>query len=258
MNLSNTKYHIIKTTQNILYAMLMLNTLLLSIPLLLLIIIEYPFGNNISFNFFKLIYWFLEKIYFNSQKIYDGNYLEILNNKKINKKKLSFVFMANHQSYSDGLIAHLIPNKVCGIAIGYVSMIPVIGQIIKLLNFVFDKKKGNCVNQIVSKLKADMNTSLLIFPEGERLFDGKFHPEKIKSGGFITALEMNYDIVPVYLTFGNTTRDREYKYIWNSKNKIIIGKIINTCGKTLGEIKTEYINEMLRLEEKYIIIKKID
>jgi len=186
----------------------------------------------------KTLYYITEKIFFSSDIIYRDLILPTE----------SYIFMPNHQSFLDGILTFLIPNKIVGIVIGYVAKIPIIGQVAKMLGFIFVYKTGGVVNMAVQKLKNNVDTSLIIFPEGARFFDGVFHPEKLRTGGFHIASQLKYKIVPIYLTFGNVLDDVNKKYNYDANSIIIVGKIIDTRNKDIATIMSEYCEEMTRLE----------
>ena len=214
---------------------------LCGVLIFLIILCLYPFGDKYVFGFLKLACWFFERTLLNSDIYY---YSKI-------KKNTNYVFMPNHQSYLDCLIAYLVPGNIQGIAAGIVEKMPVIGRILKVMGVLFvniDGKKNSIVDRTVEKLKADHSRSLMIFPEGGRFFDGIFHTEKVRSGGFHIAKQTGYPIIPIYLTFGNVVNDPKKEYNFWGKTCILVGETITTENKEVDIIIEEYVREMKRLE----------
>ncbi|MGI8639660.1 MAG: lysophospholipid acyltransferase family protein, partial [Pyrinomonadaceae bacterium] len=99
--------------------------------------------------------------------------------------------------------------------------------------------------QLLKAIKASApglphGTVLLLFPEGERAFDGDLH--EFKKGAAILATEIDVPIVPVAL-------DGLYKVWARSSNKISLAKVKMRVGKPFYA-KDIVTNEMTD-EEKY-------
>jgi len=92
-------------------------------------------------------------------------------------KNKSYIFMANHQSMLDVAVIALIPQFVHVIAKKEMFKVPVIGQGMKIVEYVSVDRKGKMggrksIERAVSLIK-EKKYSFLIFPEGTRSLNGK-------------------------------------------------------------------------------------
>ena len=111
------------------------------------------------------------------------------------------VFILNHQSYVDFLIAaKLIRKQARGVAKHELRKMPVIGQMLQAADTIFldrtDREKSiEALKPAVDSLKKGV--SVIIFPEGTRSYDktlGSF-----KKGAFHLAMQAGAPIVPIIL-----------------------------------------------------------
>jgi 1-acyl-sn-glycerol-3-phosphate acyltransferase len=117
-------------------------------------------------------------------------------------KNRSYVFMANHQSMLDVVVIALIPQFVHVIAKKEMFKVPVIGQGMKIVEYVSVDRKGKkggrkSIAKAVSLIK-EKNYSFLIFPEGTRSLNGKL--QQFRRGGFYLAVNSQASIVPITIT----------------------------------------------------------
>ena len=117
-------------------------------------------------------------------------------------KNKSYVFMANHQSMLDVVVIALIPQFVHVIAKKEMFKVPVIGQGMKIVEYVSVDRKGKMggrksITKAVNLIK-EKNYSFLIFPEGTRSLNGKL--QQFRRGGFYLALNSGVPIVPITIT----------------------------------------------------------
>lgn len=227
------------TMESLMYYLTFIIFAIVNIPILISALIFYPFGLYIPSLLSKIIYFIFDLVFLRSLIIYTHDL----------DKKQNYVQMLNHQGFIDGNLGFLLQKIPTVLAIGYVKNIPVVGQIAQLFNFTFiEKGKSNSVEIVVNKLKANPNLALALFPEGERLFDHKFHPEKVRSGGFAIAKQAGCPILPIYQTYGNILQDDSRKYRFDGRSFIIFGKPIVTENKEVNQLIDEYCQEMLKLE----------
>ena len=117
-------------------------------------------------------------------------------------KNKSYVFMANHQSMLDVVVIALIPQFVHVIAKKEMFKVPVIGQGMKIVEYVSVDRKGKkggrkSIERAVSLIK-EKKYSFLIFPEGTRSLNGKM--QQFRRGGFYLAINSGVPIVPITIT----------------------------------------------------------
>jgi len=117
-------------------------------------------------------------------------------------KNKSYIFMANHQSMLDVVVIALIPQFVHVIAKKEMFKVPVIGQGMKIVEYVSVDRKGKkggrkSIAKAVSLIK-EKKYSFLIFPEGTRSLNGKL--QQFRRGGFYLALNSGVPIVPITIT----------------------------------------------------------
>lgn len=144
------------------------------------------------------IFWITKGVLKFGQKIL-GIRLEVSGLENIDKKK-SYIFMPNHLSILDGpLMVMLIPQPVRVILKRGVFRIPVIGQVMRHVNFVSvdrrGKRGGRESIEKASTLMKEKGYSFLIFPEGTRSYDGRL--QRLRRGGFYLALNSQVPIVPI-------------------------------------------------------------
>jgi len=146
-------------------------------------------------------FWITKGVFKLGQKIL-GIRFEVSGLENIDKKK-SYVFMPNHLSILDApLLFMIIPQPVRVISKKEIFRIPVIGQVMRHVNFVSvdrrGKKGGKESIEKATKLMKEKGYSFLIFPEGTRSPNGKL--QKFRRGGFFLAINSRAPIVPVTIT----------------------------------------------------------
>jgi 1-acyl-sn-glycerol-3-phosphate acyltransferase len=110
-----------------------------------------------------------------------------------------FLFLANHQSYSDppALVA-CVPRDARLILKRELRKLPLLGFIMELGGFVFiDRKdRGQSIEGMRKAVKQlQQGESFLIYPEGTRTRTGELGP--FKKGPFVMAIESGVPIIPV-------------------------------------------------------------
>lgn len=140
------------------------------------------------------------------------------------KQNQSYIFVANHQGIYD-----------CWLILGYLGIpikwvmkqdlrkIPFVGKACELSGFIFVDNSSplaaiKTINEIKERLK--QNSSIAIFPEGERTLTGKLG--NFKKGAFQVALELRLPIVPVTLNGSFDVMSKNTIFIRPHKMEVII------------------------------------
>ncbi len=106
------------------------------------------------------------------------------------------IFIANHTSFLDILLAIMLNPKIVLMVKGWVYNSPFFGPIIRYAGYIYTDDGTEENLRKMQALVAD-GYSLLIFPEGTRSEDGK--PARFHKGAFHLAEELNLDIQPLLL-----------------------------------------------------------
>jgi 1-acyl-sn-glycerol-3-phosphate acyltransferase len=115
-------------------------------------------------------------------------------------RRTPYVFMCNHLSFLDApALVTVIDRPVRSIVKRFVFRIPVFGWGMRLAGFVPVDKEGIGEGRKriarASGLIREKGYSFLVFPEGQRSWDGRLQP--FRRGGFFLALDAGAPIVPV-------------------------------------------------------------
>jgi 1-acyl-sn-glycerol-3-phosphate acyltransferase len=118
----------------------------------------------------------------------------VLLNKETFEKQA--IIIANHTSFLDTLAIALVTPKVIFLVNDWVYKSPIFGQLAKVAGY-YPVSSG--VDGSLEHLKEKMKQgySLVVFPEGKRMFSnkiGRFH-----KGAFFLAQELGLDILPMYI-----------------------------------------------------------
>jgi 1-acyl-sn-glycerol-3-phosphate acyltransferase len=216
--------------------------MLINLPVLLFGLASLLFGLD-GLYLHKYYHWSLMRLYasfFVIDIVNKAHYEAVFNKERC-------VYVMNHQTY-DALLPALSSRKVAGCVRSWSISIPIIGQLWYLLNFVFVKKGTNTVERAITKLKTDSMLSLGIFPEGTRNSECTFRPDVVKNGAFIISKKMNLPLIPFYHTIGQCINDSTWSINTQRPIRIWIGHPIYPEAKTVDELKTEFISQMIALE----------
>jgi 1-acyl-sn-glycerol-3-phosphate acyltransferase len=115
-------------------------------------------------------------------------------------RQIPYVFMSNHLSFLDGpLLMTVIDRPARVIVKRFVFRIPVLGLGMRFSGYVpLDKEGAGAGRRSIAKaakLIKEKGYSFLIYPEGQRSWDGKMQP--FRRGGFFLAIDTGAPIVPV-------------------------------------------------------------
>lgn len=157
-------------------------------------------------------------------------------NVSLNPKEMPTILMSNHGCLLDiPLIYYAFPNQcIRMLAKKELSRIPVFGHSMRRAEFPFiDRKNRNQALKDLAYAKEIMKTgvSLWMAPEGTRSKDGTLGP--LKKGGFITAIEMGAQIIPIGIRRARDVAPNGGFKVWlNVPVEIHIGKpvdVVNYC-----------------------------
>ena len=126
----------------------------------------------------------------------------IVQNENIAVEKQPAVFIFNHQSYIDGLVAIRVNKNVnaIGIAMEEMKYHPVLGPILTEAGAIFIDRKDRVKSIISLRPAAEAlrnGTSVGIFPEGFISADGNLGP--FKKGAFYMAMYGKVPLIPVVI-----------------------------------------------------------
>ena len=145
------------------------------------------------------------------------------------------VFMCNHLSFLDApAIVTVIDRPVRSIVKRFVFRIPVFGWGMRLAGFVPVDKEGIGEGRKriarASGLIREKGYSFLVFPEGQRSWDGRLQP--FRRGGFFLALEAGAPIVPVSVRGTYELMPRTTWRIRRGRVRIIFHEPVDVSGFT--------------------------
>ncbi|WP_031530100.1 trifunctional MMPL family transporter/lysophospholipid acyltransferase/class I SAM-dependent methyltransferase [Dyadobacter crusticola] len=106
------------------------------------------------------------------------------------------IFIANHTSFLDILLAIMLHPKIVLMVKGWVYKSPFFGPIIRYAGYVYTDDGAEQNIEKVRALVAE-GYSLLIFPEGTRSEDGEI--ARFHKGAFHLAAQLNLDIQPILI-----------------------------------------------------------
>ncbi len=143
------------------------------------------------------------------------------------------VFMANHESFLDGpLLMTVMDRPLRAIVKRFVFRIPVLGLGMKLAGYVPVDKEGRGQGRArvarAARLIRDEGHSFLVFPEGQRSWDGTLRP--FKRGGFFLALEAGVPIVPVSIAGGYELMPRGSRIVRPGRVRITFHAPVDVAG----------------------------
>ncbi len=128
-------------------------------------------------------------------------------------RKIPYVFMSNHLSFLDGPALMTVIDRPARVIVKrFVFRIPVLGPGMRFTGYVPLDKEGAGAGRIsiarAARLILEKGYSFLIYPEGQRSWDGKLQP--FRRGGFFLALQAGTPIVPVSIkgTYELMPRDK--------------------------------------------------
>lgn len=171
-------------------------------------------------------------------------------NKKVifNKEKFDkqAVIIANHTSFLDTLAIALVTSKVIFLVNDWVYKSPIFGQLAKVTGY-YPVSSG--VDGSLEHLKHKINQgySLVVFPEGKRMFSnkiGRFH-----KGAFFLAEQLKLDVLPLYIHGNSEVLPKGDFIIYDGAITVEIGQRIAIDDPKLGttvKAKTKAISALFK------------
>jgi len=168
----------------------------------------------------------------------------VLLNKETFKKQV--VIIANHTSFLDTLAIALVTPKVIFLVNDWVYKSPIFGQLAKVAGY-YPVSSG--VDRSLDHLKEKMSQgySLVVFPEGKRMFSnklGRFH-----KGAFFLAEELKLDVLPLYIHGNSEVLPKSDFIIYDGAITVKVGDRIAINDPVLGSSvkeKTKSISKIFK------------
>ena len=169
--------------------------------------------------------------------------------------KASYVFVANHQGAMDiFLIYALLGHNFKWMMKKSLRNIPLVGEACHKADFIFvDRSSTKGLKETIDSARNILQdgTSLMIFPEGSRSYDGKMI--SFKKGAFLLADELQLPVVPVTIdgSFDVLPRTKGVSFVNYHPMRLVVHDPIAPCGKgsdnirTLSDLSFEAINSAL-------------
>ncbi len=179
-------------------------------------------------------------------------------------KKASYVFVANHQGAMDIFLVYtLLGHNFKWMMKKSLRKVPLVGEACYKADFIFvDRSSPKRVKETIVNARQILKdgTSLMIFPEGSRTFDGKMIP--FKNGAFFLADALQLPIVPVTIdgSFDVLPRTKGVSFVNFHRMKLTVHDVIYPQGqghdniKQLSQLSYEAINSAL--PDKYKTVTK--
>jgi 1-acyl-sn-glycerol-3-phosphate acyltransferase len=150
-------------------------------------------------------------------------------------RRTPYVFMCNHLSFLDApVLVTVIDRSLRFIVKRFVLRIPVFGWGMRLAGFVpIDREgvgEGRKRISRASGLIREKGYSFLVYPEGERSWDGRLQP--FRRGGFFLALEAGVPIVPVTIKGTYELMPRESRRVRKGRVRIVFHEPVAIAGIT--------------------------
>ena len=154
-------------------------------------------------------------------------------------RRTPYVFMSNHLSFLDGpLLMTVIDRPARVIAKRFVFRIPVLGLGMRFCGYVpLDKRGAGAGRRSIARavrLIKEKGYSFLIYPEGQRSWDGKMQP--FRRGGFFMALDSGAPIVPVSISGTFELMPRGKWFVKKGPVRIVFHEPISVAGRTAEAI----------------------
>ncbi len=145
-------------------------------------------------------------------------------------RKISYVFISNHQSNLDGLaIGTALPSPLRFVIKKSLLKIPIMGQAFKLGRMIpIDRSDGQKSIETINRYCRELRNgiSALFFGEGRRSRDGRLQP--FKKGGIIFSIDSKLPLVPVTVVNSFNLLPSGALHIKKGTITIIIGDAIPT------------------------------
>ena len=150
-------------------------------------------------------------------------------------KKSSYVFVANHQGAMDIFLVYaLLGHNFKWMMKKSLRKVPLVGEACYKADFIFvDRSSPKGVKDTITNARDILKdgTSLMIFPEGSRTFNGKMIP--FKNGAFFLADALQLPVVPITIdgSFDVLPRTRGVNFVNFHRMKLTIHDVILPQGQ---------------------------
>jgi 1-acyl-sn-glycerol-3-phosphate acyltransferase len=150
-------------------------------------------------------------------------------------KKASYVFVANHQGAMDIFLVYaLLGHNFKWMMKKSLRKVPLVGEACYKADFIFvDRSSPKGVKDTITNARDILKdgTSLMIFPEGSRTFNGKMIP--FKNGAFFLADALQLPVVPITIdgSFDVLPRTRGVNFVNFHRMKLTIHDVILPQGQ---------------------------
>jgi 1-acyl-sn-glycerol-3-phosphate acyltransferase len=157
------------------------------------------------------------------------------------------IYMGNHQGSFDILaLTMAIPRRFSWLAKEELFRIPFFGDAMRRAGYIpLDRSDGRralkSMDAAASRIKS--GTSVLLFPEGTRTYDGKLLP--FKRGGFLLAGKAGVPIVPFTINGSAKITPRNRITLHPGKISIVFGRPIKT--DVAGSKQRDELMELVRV-----------
>jgi len=144
-----------------------------------------------------------------------------------NANKVSYVFIANHNSQIDLCVVYFIRRRFKWIMKQSIVYLPGVGLLMRMARHVFiNRTKGNN-KESVKKMYAEAakalvnGKSIFIFPQGTRAMVGRL---PFKDGAFNIAMESQVPIVPISIQIPKMAWNNAYPFnlLWNKNIEPVV------------------------------------
>ena len=236
------------------YIIFMLLLLILNVPTLLIWFILLPINKKTRNEYVFRMHMFVAKIvynlFFTIQIINKEHYQNVF-------FKERYIYCPNHQTIDLYLLTLVINdnkfNQIITVSLEILLLtVPILSWVWYILGYIFVKtKKDNVVKKTVTQLMNYNHLSLYIFPEGKQNSHLIFREDRVKTGAFRISLETGIPILPIYHNLGLGMCHEPFYLNYGAQMKIYIGDPIYPEGKTVDELKEEYIKQLRMIENTY-------
>ena len=165
--------------------------------------------------------------------------VRVVRNKNVHRKT-SYVFVANHQGAFDIFLLYgFLGRNFKWMMKSGIKKIPFVGFACKMSKQIFVGRNENTVKtyNLARKTLAG-GTSMVVFPEGSRTYDGKMIP--FKKGAFVLADELQLPIIPITINgvFKVMPRTKDWHFANWSPLRVTIHQPIYPVDKGMRNIVT--------------------
>jgi 1-acyl-sn-glycerol-3-phosphate acyltransferase len=144
----------------------------------------------------------------------------------------STIYMANHQSnYDIPVLMAALPVQFRWLAKAELFKIPIFGAGMRRCGYIsIDRSNRKSAFESLDKAAATIRngTSVMIFPEGTRSYDGRIQP--FKKGGFVLTVDAGVPIVPILIAGTQFIMPKGQKLIRPSNVTLNILPAVDTAG----------------------------